>query len=282
MDNGAYSATQKPATAARMYDYYLGGIHNFPADQAAAKELVARYPFVPALARSNRAFVGRAVRYLTGAGVRQFFDIGSGIPTVGNVHEIAQDATPDARVVYVDLDPVAVAEGQEILEGNPTAIAIRGDIRSPDQLLAHPEVRRLLDFGTPIAVLLAAVLHFIPDDTEAFGAVERFVGALAPGSYLVVSHTATETFMPDGQAPADREDIYRSRTSTPGTVRTRDEVAGFFAGLDVVEPGVVQVDQWRPDLAPSSAGSASAGSASTEWPDGPPGGGLWVGVGRKP
>src|SRR6266540_1462908 len=116
MDNGAYSTTQKPATAARMYDYMLGGIHNFPADQAAVKELVSRYPFVPALAWSNRAFVGRAVRFLTGAGVRQFFDVGSGIPTVGNVHEIAQADAPESRVVYVDLDPVAVAEGQEILE----------------------------------------------------------------------------------------------------------------------------------------------------------------------
>lgn len=273
MDNGAYSATQKPATAARMYDYMLGGFHNFPADQAAVKELVARYPFIPALARSNRAFVGRAVRYLTDAGVRQFFDIGSGIPTVGNVHEIAQDA----RVVYVDLDPVAVAESQEILEGNPRAVAIRGDMRSPEQLLEHPDVRRLLDFGAPIAVLLAAVLHFIPDDAEAFGAVERFVGALAPGSYLVVSHTATETFLPDGQMPVDREDIYKSRTSTAGTVRTRDEVTGFFAGLELVDPGVVQVHQWRPDLTPESTGSASA-----DWPDGPPGGGLWAGVGMKP
>jgi SAM-dependent methyltransferase len=278
MDNGAYSTTQKPATAARMYDYYLGGIHNFPADQAAAKELVSRYPFVPALARSNRAFVGRAVRFLTGAGVRQFFDVGSGIPTVGNVHEIAQDGAPDSRVVYVDLDPVAVAEGQEILEGNANAIAIRGDIRSPQPLLDHPEIRRLLDFGAPVAVLLAAVLHFIPDDAEAYGAVERFVAALAPGSYLVVSHTATETFLPDGQMPVDREDIYRSRTSTPGTVRTQAEVSRFFTGLDLVDPGVVQVAHWRPDPA---AGSPDD-SAPAEWPDGPPGGGLWVGVARKP
>jgi hypothetical protein len=173
---------------------------------------------------------------------------------------------------------VAVAEGQEILEGNPSAIAIRGDMRNSQHLLEHPDVRRLLDFGAPIAVLLAAVLHFIPDDTEAYGAVERFVGALAPGSYLVVSHTATETFLPDGMMPVDREDVYKSRTATPGTVRTQAEVTRFFTGLDLVEPGVVQVAQWRPDLAVESVG----GPAADEWPDGPPGGGLWVGVAKKP
>jgi SAM-dependent methyltransferase len=276
MDNGAYSATQKSATAARMYDYFLGGIHNFPADQAAAKELVSRYPFVPALARANRAFIGRSVRHLTGAGVRQFFDVGSGIPTAGNVHEIAQDGAPESRVVYVDMDPVAVAESQEILESNPNAIAIRGDMRNAGQLLEHPDVRRLLDFDAPVAVLLAAVLHFVPDDGQAYGAVEQLISALAPGSYLVISHVATETFLPDGLPAADREDVYRQRTATPGTVRTQAEVERFFAGLELVDPGVVQVAHWRPDASDDALGR------STDWPDGPPGGGLWVGVAKKP
>jgi hypothetical protein len=262
----------KPATAARMYDYYLGGIHNFPADREAAREVVKRFPFIPAAARANRAFLGRGVRYLARAGIHQFLDIGSGIPTVGNVHEVAQEIAPDARVVYVDIDPVAVAESLDLLAGNERAVAVRGDLRSPDEILAHPQVRGMLDFAQPVGVLLAAVLHFVTEDDLAYGAVERLLGAAAPGSYLLASHVATEVFQAPGihLAGAD-EDVYQRRTATPGTIRTRPEVQRFFTGLELVDPGVVWVHEWRPD------GDDLAGPV-----DVPHGSGLWAGVGRKP
>jgi hypothetical protein len=255
----------KPATAARMYDYYLGGVHNFPADRAAAKQVTAVFPFVPAAARANRAFLGRAVRLLVDAGIRQFLDIGSGIPTAGNVHEIAQAAAPDSRVVYVDIDPVAVSEGQEILARNDAASALLGDLRDPAAILAHPGVTQLLDLGRPTALLLCAVLHFVPADAEASDLVGTLTAALAPGSHLVASHAAAESFLPVVQQVGPGEDVYRRRTATPGTVRTRDEVRRFFDGLDLLEPGVVWASAWRPD---------GGGPAETE-------GGIWAGVGRK-
>jgi S-adenosyl methyltransferase len=265
----APDVTQKPATAARMYDYYLGGIHNFPADREAARQVIARFPFVPAAARANRAFVGRAVRHMVDAGVRQFLDIGSGIPTAGNVHEIAQEAAADARVVYVDIDPVAVSESQEILRGNDLAIAIRGDLRDPAAILGHASVRRLLDFGQPVGLLLAAVLHFVPEDERAHEVIAQLVGPLVPGSYLVASHTATESFQPISDQTTG-EDVYKRQTATPGTIRTRAEVERFFAGLDLVDPGVVWAHEWRPDPAEPA-----------EAPDSVYGGGIWAGVGRK-
>jgi len=260
----------KPATAARIYDCYLGGIHNFPADREAARQVVAVYPFIPAAARANRAFLGRAVRTLADAGVRQFLDLGSGIPTRGNVHEIAQAVAADARVVYVDIDPVAVAEGQELLEANPYATAIRADLREPRAVLDHPEVRRLLDPGAPTGLLLAAVLHFVPDDDQAYGVVEQLVAALAPGSYLVASHSAAESFDPITARVGVPEDVYRRRTATPGTIRTRAGVTRFFAGLELLEPGVVGVDEWR---------TAPYERAPDPDAHGP---GLWAGVARKP
>jgi SAM-dependent methyltransferase len=272
----------KPATAARIYDYILGGIHNFPADQEAARELIAQFPFVPAASRANRAFLGRAVRELAKAGVRQFLDIGSGIPTAGNVHEIAQEMAPDARVVYVDLDPVAVAESLEILEGNDRAIAVRGDLRSPQGILEHPAVRRQLDLDQPVALLLVAVLHFVPDPAQAYDAVARLVGALAPGSFLVVSHAAAETYLPETALPgADDEKaaagtdqlkvaerIYTRKTATPGMLRTRAQTERFFGGIELLDPGVVWLQEWRPD-------------SSTELADDPRQNGSWAGVGRK-
>jgi trans-aconitate methyltransferase len=272
----------KPATAARIYDYILGGIHNFPADQEAARELISQFPFVPAASRANRAFLGRAVGEVAKAGVRQFLDIGSGIPTAGNVHEIAQDVTPDARVVYVDLDPVAVVESLEILEGNDRATAIRGDLRSPQDILGHPAVRRQLDLDQPVALLLVAVLHFVPDHAQAYDAVARLVGALAPGSFLVVSHAAAETYLPEASLPeadhvnaaastdqlkvADR--IYTKKTTTPGMLRTRAQTVRFFSDVELLDPGVVWLQEWRPD-------------ESTELADDPRHNGSWAGVGRK-
>ena len=250
------------ATAARIYDYILGGTHNFPADRAAAEALVQAAPFAPAVARANRAFLGRAVRYLTAAGVRQFLDIGSGIPTAGNVHEVTG---PDARVVYVDIDPVAVAESLEILEGRPGATAIRADVRQADAILDHPDVRRLISFDEPVGLLMVTVLHFIADDGEAYTAVERLTGALSAGSHLVISHGSIP---PQVALPANveaTEEVYRSRTATPVRGRTEAEVGRFFDGFELVEPGLVWVPAWRPtpddptDFADDPAGSAVLG-----------------------
>jgi hypothetical protein len=273
MDFTTRDATQKPATAARMYDYYLGGIHNFPADQQAARKVVEQLPFIPAAIRSGRAFLRRAVRHLAEAGVRQFLDVGSGIPTVGNVHEIAQERLPDARVVYVDIDPVAVAEGLEILEANELATAIHGDLRRPEAILENPELRRLLDFDRPIGLLLIAMLHFMPDDEQAYGAVARLVDALAPGSYLVVSHAAAEAFDDMGGHSRIAGEIYRKQTATPGVARTRSGVERFFAGLELVDPGVAGLHEWRPDGSPVEP-EALVGEARRS--------AGWAGVGRKP
>jgi S-adenosyl methyltransferase len=251
-DKGGMSVTStatddgpKPATAARIYDYLLGGTHNFPADREAAKELVRLAPWAPAIARANRAFLRRAVRFLADSGVRQFLDIGSGIPTAGNVHEVAQ-VVPDARVVYVDIDPVAVAESLDILHGNNRATALRGDLRDPETILNHPDVRRLIAFDEPVGVLLVSVLHFVPDDTQAYGAVDRFVGAVAPGSYLVMSHGSLAPDAPGAENVEAAEGLYKTRTATPVFGRDRAGVERFFARLEFVEPGLVYAPSWRP------------------------------------
>ncbi len=258
--------TQKPATAARIYDYYLGGIHNFPADQEAARTLVTQFPCIPAVARANRAFLRRAVGYLVDAGIRQFLDIGSGIPTGGNVHEIAQQAAPDTRVVYVDIDPMAVMESLEILEGNKLATAVHADVRDAPAILGNPAVLRLLDFRQPIGLLIVSVLHFVPEDALAYNAVDHLVAALPPGSYLALSHAASEAFDHLFQQAATKDDVYRQQTPTPGTSRDRAGVERFFAGLDLVEPGLVRLGEWRPEATV---------------PDDPGGLGSWAGVGRK-
>jgi hypothetical protein len=237
---------QKPATAARIYDYHLGGTHNFPADRAAAQAVTERFPLTPAIARTGRAFLRRAVRHVAAGGVRQFPDIGSGIPTVGNVHEIAQGIAPQARVVYVDIDPVAVSEGLEILEGNERATAIRADVRGPQAILDHPQVRRLLDFDRTIGVLLSAVLHFVPDDAQARESVARLLAAVPSGSYLVISHAGADEPAADEGVEAI-QDVYKRQTATPFTLRSRAAVTRFFDGLELIEPGVVWSPQWRPE-----------------------------------
>jgi len=239
--DAAQDSRQKPATAARIYDYHLGGTHNFPADREAAKAITAMFPHVPAIARTNRALLRRVVRHLAAAGVEQFLDVGSGIPTEGNVHEVA----PDARVVYVDIDPVAVAEGQEILEGNARAKAVRGDLLDPESIVAHSQVRAVLDFDRPVAVLLFAVLHFVTDTTQAQDVVRRLLSTVAPGSYLAISHAASEVDL--GADLATAQGVYRKQTATPFAVRSRSEVQGFFEGLDLLDPGLVWLPEWRPE-----------------------------------
>ncbi|HEX5595359.1 MAG TPA: SAM-dependent methyltransferase, partial [Micromonosporaceae bacterium] len=223
----------KPATAARIYDYYLGGTHNFPADREAAQAMLQVLPLGPQLAKTNRAFLRRAVRYLAESGVRQFLDVGSGIPTEGNVHEIVQQVEPEARVVYVDIDPVAVSESLELLKGNQLATAVNGDLRDPQSILSHPQVAAMLDFDRPIGLLLGAVLHFVSDDEVAYDAVGRLRAALVPGSYLLVSH-ATADEAPHDQDELDvAHDIYRRKTATPLGLRTRSQIERFFTGLDL-------------------------------------------------
>ena len=259
----------RPATAARIYDYLLGGVHNFPADRDVAEKVIAGMPNARSAARANRAFLGRAVRYLAGQGIDQFIDIGSGIPTQGNVHEILNEVRPQARVVYVDIDPLAVAESLDLLAGDDRATAVRGDLRDPGPILAHPGVRRVIDLDEPVGLLLVAVLHFVPDDAQAYGAVEHLTRAVAPGSYFVASHGATEGSPVDAQATSMGR-AYDQRTMT-GSARPRDrsEFERFFTGWDVVEPGVVWLSQWHPD--PDGGAVPSDPMVS----------GGWAGVGRK-
>jgi hypothetical protein len=237
----------KPATAARIYDYFLGGTFNFEADRQAAQQMIELFPMVRAGARNNRAFLRRGVRHIANAGIRQFLDIGSGIPTVGNVHDDAQKIQPGARVVYVDIDPVAVSESLDLLAGNADATAIRADLREPRSILDHPTVRDMLDFDQPIALLLSAVLHFIPDDKVAEELVTTLLDALPSGSYLLLSHGSVEG-MPERAKQLDgAKDLYKRDTASQLSPRTRDQVLRFFEGLELVEPGLVWVPQWRPE-----------------------------------
>ncbi len=230
--------------AARMYDYALGGYHNFAVDRELVERAEATIPGASLTAHANRAFLGRVVRWLTAHGVRQFLDIGSGIPTLGSVHEIAQEAAADSRVIYVDIDPVAVAHSEAILAGRPGVGVVQADLRSVAEILSHRRVSELLDFSQPVAVLLIAVLHFIPDSDGPEGIVAQLRDVLAPGSYVVVSHGT-----PVDQRAEDAEAIRRiyERTPTRLHLRTPDQVATLLAGTDLVEPGVVPVTDWHPE-----------------------------------
>jgi hypothetical protein len=230
-------------SAARIYDYLLGGSHNFAADRAVGDQVRAAMPDTPVQAQANRAFLRRAVRYLTGAGIRQFLDIGSGIPTQGNVHQVAQQSAPDARVAYVDIDPVAVAHSRAILADDPRAAVMMADLRQVDRILEHPDLRAVLDLDRPVAVLLVAILHVIDDADDPFGIVSVLRDRLAPGSYVAIAH-GTQDSRPE---VAERLRQLSKRTTTPMTLRTRAEVAGFFDGWELVEPGLVWAPQWRPD-----------------------------------
>src|SRR6266508_317816 len=233
---------ERPSQA-RIYDYLLGGSLNFAADREAARQLIAMVPDVPLLAQANRAFLRRAVRFLVGTGVRQFLDIGSGVPTRGTVHEIAQRIAPESRVAYIDIDPVAVAHSRQILAGNDLATAIQEDARRPEHILRHPEVQGLFDRARPVAVLVVSVLHFIPDSDDPAGIVSRLGDELVSGSYLVLSHVTSDG-KPHNTAGASPDNGRSGMFAMP---RGRAEVERFFAGFDLVEPGLVPVEQWRPD-----------------------------------
>jgi SAM-dependent methyltransferase len=237
------SDVERPSPA-RIYDYLLGGYHNFEVDREVAQKLIEFLPRAPLVMRANRAFVRRVVRFLVGQGIDQFLDIGSGIPTVGNVHEIAQEINPSAHVVYVDIDPVAVRHGEEILRENANTAIIQADTREPQAILDHPEVSRLLDFGRPIAVLITSVLLFLTEDDEAYRVVRALRDALAPGSYLAISHAFSEEVSPEQVEEVTK--LYAAAGS-PIKGRSGAQIERFFDGLELVEPGLVYLPLWRPE-----------------------------------
>ncbi|WP_121721466.1 SAM-dependent methyltransferase [Streptomyces sp. E2N171] len=236
-------------SVSRMYDYYLGGSHNFEVDREAARKAMEFMPGLPKVMQANRAFMRRAVRFAVSEGVTQFLDIGSGIPTFGNVHEVAQAADPEARVMYVDRDPVAVAHSKVVLEGNDRADVLAADLRKPQKILGSDEVGRLIDLNRPVALLLVAILHFVEEADDAYGAVAELRGALAPGSMLVLTHATYEGIPLPPERAEGAVDVYRDMRN-PLIMRTRDEIARFFEGYDMVEPGLVPMPRWRPDTAP--------------------------------
>jgi O-methyltransferase involved in polyketide biosynthesis len=251
--------------AARVYDYFLGGSHNLVADRELAKQIIELVPDVPLIAQANRAYLRRVVRYYVDIGIRQFIDLGSGIPTVGNVHDVAQRVAPECRVVYVDFEPVAVAHSRAILAGNDRVGVVQADIRDVDRILADPKLVALVDPSEPVGLLMVSVLPFIPEQDEAARMIARYRDAMAAGSHLAVSHGSAEA-RPDD---VDKVHQFYRQTPTPLTVRSRVEIEKLFDGFELVDPGLVYVQQWRPDW---------LGALD----DHPERTGLYVAVGRKP
>jgi hypothetical protein len=257
------------AHPARRYNYWLGGKDNFAADRESGDLLAESYPAARVAARANRAFLRRAVGYLAGeAGVRQFLDIGTGLPTADNTHEVAQRIAPDSRVVYVDNDPMVMVHARALLTSTPQGRTqyLEEDLRNPERILSHPDLVDLLDLRKPVALMLVSVVHFLPEQAAARDIVRNLLAALPPGSYLTVSCATTDFLTPELAAGWDeslrtgRSDVYP---------RARAEFDEFFAGLDLVEPGVVAVSEWRPD------------PAATEHPA-PVDASIFGAVGRKP
>lgn len=249
-------------SAARVYDYLLGGGHNFPADRVVGERVLQVLPNGGQIAESNRAFMRRAVLYMVEQGITQFLDLGSGIPTGGNVHEVAQKADPACRVVYVDYDEVAVAHSEFLLESNANATVVAGDFCAPETVLTMPAVTRLLDFNQPIGLLMVAVLHFVPDEKDPRGVVARYRDALPPGSLVALSHLTAD--QKPSEMAAVAEAMKHSRD--PMYFRPYDEILAMFEDLELAEPGVVSAPQWRPEPGRSGGGPED----------------VYVGVGRKP
>ncbi len=234
------------ARQARIYDFLLGGKDNFAADREAATQAIEAFPGLAAWARHNRAFLARAVRYLvTEAGVRQFLDIGTGLPTADNTHEVAQRIAPESRVVYVDNDPVVLVHARALLNSSPEGATayISADLRDPAAILA--EAAATLDFSQPVALMLLAILHVIPDADDPWGIVGRLMAGLPSGSYLVISHPARDIHAEEIAEMTKRFNQRMGGVLSSG--RSRYEVTRFFAGLDLVEPGIVPTSRWRPD-----------------------------------
>ncbi|MFE4975443.1 SAM-dependent methyltransferase [Kitasatospora sp. NPDC056651] len=252
--------TGVPHTA-RMYDYYLGGKDNFEADRRAAQAAIAAYPALPLLARTNRQFLGRAVEFVASRGVRQFVDIGTGIPAVGSTNEVAQRVVPDARVVYVDNDPIVATHARALLGSHPAGrtSVIEADLRDPAAILSHPALAGAVDLGEPVALMLVAVLHFIRDEDGAQRIVRTLRDALAPGSALILSHGSPDFASRESAAEGTR--IYRS-ASAPLVLRSRAGVEPFFGDWEFVGPGLVQLPLWRP-----TAGHVRTAELPEGWQD---------------
>jgi O-methyltransferase involved in polyketide biosynthesis len=259
--------TSRPHPA-RMYDYFIGGKNHFAADRQTAAKVLRHSPSIRVAARENRAFLGRAVRYLAAeAGIRQFLDIGTGLPTTNNVHEVAQESAPSARVVYVDNDPLVLAHARALLTSSPEGRTayIHADLRDPEAILSSPVVREVLDFSQPVALILVAILHFVPDEFGPAKILSTLTAALPPGSYLAASHLVTD-HVPDsstgGQAAMREAGIAMQRRES------REFAALAFSGLELVPPGVALVSEWRPEADGPRPTPAEVG--------------CYGGVGRKP
>ena len=249
---------------ARVYDYWLGGKDNFAADRELGERTLAVYPNLVFSVRANRAFLARTVRFLAAEkGIRQFLDIGTGIPTASNTHEVAQRAAPDSQVVYVDNDPIVLSHAQALLKSSPQGgcAYIDADLRDPEKILARAV--DTLDFGQPVAVMLIAVMHFIGDDAEASAIIGKLMGACAPGSFVALSHAASDI---DAEQMAEMIRRLNESTVEKTTLRDRAGVTRLFDGLELVEPGVIRAAEWRPDTDLEAASPAA----------------LWGGVARKP
>ena len=260
---GAPGIDTSTAHPARVYDYWLGGKDNFAADREAAEMALHAYPQLAEAVQSNRAFLARAVRYLTGVGVRQFLDIGTGIPAANNTHQVAQQEVPDSRIVYVDNDPIVLLHARALLKSAPQGACdyIQADLRDPDEILAR--AAKTLDFSKPVALMLLAVLQFIADTENPYALVSRLLTALPSGSYLVLAHP-TDDFNPNRQGESIQR--YNERVADQATLRGHDETARFFEGLELVEPGLVTSSKWQPDSDITAARHSS----------------MWCGVARKP
>jgi hypothetical protein len=257
---------EKPS-AARIYDYLLGGNHNFAVDREFAAHLIEVEPKARKVAVNNRSFMRRVVLYMMEQGIRQFLDLGSGIPTVGNVHEIAQEADPGSRVVYVDMEHVAVAHSRLLLTGNERAAMVHADVTMPGIVLADEQTRRILDFDRPIGLLAITIGHYILDDQDPYGVFETYRAALAPGSYLAITHFTDDFAVYDGERLLG--EINQSQNTL--CTRTREEVLRLFGDFELVPPGLVTTSQWRPDGA--DLGEAGGRIAEED--------GLYAGVARK-
>lgn len=262
---GSRAFDARVAHPARVYDYWLGGKDNFEADRIAGEATIAAYPAIRASARANRAFLARSVRFLAAeAGLRQFLDIGTGLPTASNTHEVAQSVAPESRIVYVDNDPLVLSHARALLSSSPEGVTsyLDADLRDTDRILKLAAAT--LDFSQPVAIMLLAILHYIPDLDQAQRIVARLVSAVPSGSCLTISHAASD-ISPDEMAEMIRR-MNEHLAEGNHVGRSRDVVARFFADVDLVEPGVVKVTEWRPASAVEAEGPTS----------------LWGGVGRKP
>jgi hypothetical protein len=253
--------------AARMYDYLLGGYHNFAVDRMIVQKTLELFPDTALHARVSRRILARSVRFMVEQGIDQFLDIGSGIPTAGSSHEVARSLNPEARVVYVDIDPVVVAHSKAILKDTPNTAVLRGDVRRTEQIFKDESVVRLLDFNRPLGLVMILLLHFVNDDAEAYRCVAELRNKSVSGSYMILSHGTFE------EAPADIVKLFQqitSQTTTPHKYRSKAEIEAFFTGFEILEPGIVHLPLWHP-----------------ESPDDPllkePGRSMsYVGMGRKP